>query len=300
LRGTDILRDIETARTVRNPSGLKHDKAEEAVSHLGGSLANGRSMSTRFAVVTTCHETGWQQYGRRMVDTFDQFWSADVPLYLYAEHFQPDHPRPVVCRLPEWLTAFKARHSENSRAHGLIDGSYDFHHDCVRFAHKVAAVTDAALILGTDVLIWADADIVTHAPVETNWLTSLFPSGPYVAWLEREGHYPECGFYMLRCSHPAHREIMTRWRQLYETDAVFGLAQTHDSHVLHHLILEAEREGLITTHSLSGKARQHRHPLINGPLGTRLDHLKGPRKVHGRSHNNDLMTPRLEDYWCNR
>ncbi len=215
-----------------------------------------------------------------------------MPLYLYAEQFVPDHRRPVVRGLPAWLSEFKARHAENRRAHGLVDGTYDYRQDCVRFAHKVAAVTDAAFELEADVLIWADADIVTHAPVTTDWLTTLFPAGPYIAWLERDRHYPECGFYMLRCSHPAHREVMTRWRQLYETDAVFGLPETHDSYVLQQIILEAEREGLITTHSLSGEARQHRHPSINGPLGTRLDHLKGPRKGQGRSPRTDLMTPR--------
>lgn len=233
-----------------------------------------------------------------MVETFDRFWPVDVPLYLYAEHFEPDHPRPLVRRLPGWLDEFKARHAANPRAHGLIEESYDYRQDCVRFAHKVAAVTDAALALDTDVLIWADADIVTHAPVSSDWLTTLFPLGPYIAWLDRSRHYPECGFYMLRCGHRVHREIMTRWEELYETDAVFRLAETHDSYVLQQLILEAERGGLITTHSLSGEARQHSHPFINGPLGTRLDHLKGPRKAVGRSQMSDLMTPRSEEYWC--
>ena len=251
----------------------------------------------RFAVVTTCHATGWQQYGRRMVETFEQFWPANVPLYLYAEDFQVDHSRPIARRLPQWLAEFKARHLENPRAHGLIGNSYHTRQDCVRFAHKVAAVTEAALTLEAEVLIWADADIVTHAPVETDWLRSLFPPGPYIGWLDRHEFHPECGFYMLRCSHPAHREIMARWRQLYETDAVFALAETHDSYVLQQLILEAERKGLITTHSLSGEARQHGHPLINGPLGARLDHLKGPRKELGRSRLSDLMAPRSEEYW---
>lgn len=275
---------------------LRHNNEGEAASSLGESLAHSRS--TRFAVVTTCHEVGWQQYGRRMVESFDQFWPVDVPLYLYAEDFEPDHPRPVVKRLPAWLAEFKARHAENPRVHGLIDGSYDMRQDCVRFSHKVAALTHAALTLEADVLIWADADIVTHAPVDLNWLTTLFPSGPYIAWLDRHEFHPECGFYMLRCGHPMHRELMTRWQQLYETDAVFGLAETHDSYVLQQLILDAEREGLITTSSLSGEARQYRHPLVNSPLGTRLDHLKGSRKALGRSHLSDLMKPRLEEYWC--
>ena len=253
---------------------------------------------TRFSVLTTSNAAGWQQAGHRMVETFYRFWPADIPLYFYAEQFVPNDLRPVVRQLPAWLTEFKARHAENLRAHGRVGNRYDYRQDCVRFAHKVAAVTDAALALETDVLIWADADIVTHAPVTTDWLTSLFPRGPYIAWLERDRHYPECGFYMLRCGHPAHREIMKRWQQLYETDAVLGLAQTHDSYVLQQLLLDAEREGLITMHSLSSEARQHHHSLINGPLGACLDHLKGPRKALGRSHLSDLMAPRSEEYWC--
>ena len=275
---------------------MKDQDAEDAARSLGRSVTE--AQSKRFGVLTSCHAAGWEQYGRRMVETFDRFWPADVPLYLYAEQFQPDHSRPMVRRLPAWLTEFKARHAGNARAHGLIDGNYDFRYDCVRFAHKVAAVTDAARSVEADVLVWADADIVTHAPVGTDWLTTLFPPGPYIAWLDRDQHYPECGFYMLRCSHPAHREIMTAWQQLYETDTVFEMGETHDSHVLHQLLLKAESEGLISTHSLSGETRARSHPFINGPLGTRLDHLKGPRKVLGRSPMVDLINPRLEEYWC--
>lgn len=252
----------------------------------------------RIGVVTTCHTAGWRQYGSRMVETFDQFWPTDIPLYFYAEDFKPDHPRPLTRELPGWLAEFKTRHAENPYAHGFVDGKYDFRWDCVRFAHKVAAITDAALTLNVNLLIWADSDIVTHAAVHTHWLLSLFPPGPYIAWLERDRHYPECGFYMLRCGHLAHRVMVDRFRQLYKSDAVFGLAQTHDSYVLQQIMCAAEQEGLIATHSLSGDAHQHRHPLINGPLGKCLDHLKGQRKALGRSQIADLVTPRSEEYWC--
>jgi hypothetical protein len=275
---------------------LKHDPERKSIS--AESEVLNHSHVTQFTVVTTCHAEGWQQYGRRMVETFDRFWPAGVALHFYAEDFEPCHSRPIVRRLPPWLAEFKARHAENPRAHGLTDGRYDFHHDCVRFAHKVAAVTDSAAGLETEVLIWADADTLTHAEVKTDWLTSLFPPGAYIAWLDRDGHYPECGFYMLRCSHPAHRKVMTRFRELYETDAVLGLTQTHDCYALQHVIVDAERKGLIATHSLSKEACQHRHPLINGPLGRCFDHLKGPRKAQGKSHKIDLTAPRVEEYWC--
>src|ERR1700675_4960732 len=139
---------------------IRASQPSRILSPFGGSVTKGRL--TRFVVLTTCHAAGWQLYGRRMVEPFDRFWPADVPLYLYAEQFEPDHLRPLVRPLPPWLDEFKSRHAANPRAHGLIEGGYNYRQDCVRFAHKVAAVTDAASMLEADVLIWADADIVTH------------------------------------------------------------------------------------------------------------------------------------------
>jgi hypothetical protein len=39
------------------------------------------------------------------------------------------------------------------------------------------------------------------------------------------------------------------------------------------------------------------HPLINGPLGKWIDHMKGGRKEKGKSDSKDIMVNRTEDYW---
>jgi hypothetical protein len=49
--------------------------------------------------------------------------------------------------------------------------------------------------------------------------------------------------------------------------------------------------------SLSGDAEATGHPLVNGPLGARLDHLKGKRKGVGKSMKSDLKRNRTEAYW---
>jgi hypothetical protein len=41
------------------------------------------------------------------------------------------------------------------------------------------------------------------------------------------------------------------------------------------------------------------HPLINGPLGKWIDHMKGGRKNKGKSDKKDIMVNRTEDYWKN-
>jgi len=39
------------------------------------------------------------------------------------------------------------------------------------------------------------------------------------------------------------------------------------------------------------------HPLINTVLGKWIDHMKGNRKVSGKSQRSDIMVKRTEDYW---
>lgn len=251
-------------------------------------------MGNKFTAVTTCSAAGWKEYGQRMVESFHEFWPADVGLLIYSED---ELPVPTV-QMPNWLPLFKARHIDDVRAHGLRGPRYDFRWDCVKFAHKVAAVTDAASKLDDGVLIWLDADIVTHALISEEWLTSLLPEGPYIGWLDRAHSFPECGFYMLRCSHRWHQKIMRKLAELYQNDQVFNCRETHDSFVLQKLITEWKSSGSITVHSLSGDVgRSTTHPLVNSPLAACLDHLKGPRKAEGRSRQGDLLVPRAEKYW---
>ena len=81
---------------------------------------------------------------------------------------------------------------------------------------------------------------------------------------------------------------------LYVSDKLFGLKEWHDSYAIE--IVRASVTDLRCV-SLSGDAESTGHPFVNGPLGTRLDHLKGKRKATGHSHAIDLVRPRGEGYW---
>lgn len=260
----------------------------------------------RIRVVSTCNADGWEQTGRRMAETFVQHWPAQATLEVYAEGFEPciaAYPNVIARTLPEWFEAWKLRHAQNPDAHGrnkarfgkidLRKGKpYSYRRDCVRFAHKVAALTDSALTTSAspDVpswLIMCDADVVTHAPVTIDWLSSLV-SDPrfYLAWLDRSAWYPECGFVVFNETHPAHVSFMTRFRDFYAGDHVFGLAETHDSFVLQQLVTAAcGRREFPKPFSLSGNdtARRSSHPFVYSRLAERLDHAKGKFKAGGRT-----------------
>ncbi len=259
-------------------------------------------------VITTCNAEGWQQTGRRMVETFARFWPADVHLLVYTEGFECPLMRNVRgLEFPQWFVEWKKRHALNPDAHGLDyrrnrpGKPYDFRRDCVKFAHKIAAITTAALYAEYDLMVWMDADTLTHRHVDETWLRSLMFDGqaePYMAWLDRRRLYPECGFLLFNCRHRAHRPFMTALRDLYESDRVFDLSETHDSYVLQQLVRQwAANDQMPEPVSLSGAAAASHHPFPLSELGSRLDHAKGPRKKYGRTPRHELQGKRREEYW---
>jgi len=231
-----------------------------------------------FCAVTTYAERHWAEYAQRCVETFDQHW-VDVPLLTFTDAgLEAESP---------WLAAFKKRHAHRPTA--------DYRMDAVRFSHKVAAIELAAVRCEVDVLIWIDADCVTHADVTPAWLERLLRDGDF-AYLRRAKKYPECGFMMFRRNARGLRLIEGIVDQ-YRSDRLFELPEWHDSYVIDVVRARREAVGMLRTVSLSGSGERTNHPLINGPLGEKLDHLKGPRKQTGKSHARDLKVRRGEAYW---
>lgn len=227
-----------------------------------------------FDAVTTYATKHWDSYASRCVATFEQHW-GDIPLLRYT-----DDSLEVSS---EWLPEFKARHAHRP--------TENYRFDAVRFAHKVAAIELAYRVGEGDVLIWIDADCVTHAPVDAGWLSGLLGSADF-GYLKRAKKYSETGFMMFRRG-PACDRLIASVVDLYRSDRLFDLAEWHDCWAIDHV-----RERIvINSVSLSGDAENTGHPLVNGPLGERLDHLKGKRKAAGKSMRSDLKKPRVETYW---
>lgn len=251
----------------------------------------------KFQVVTTMNAVGWEQHGRKMAQSFVRRWPDSASLTIYAEGFEPDIHGVAVRCLPIWQGDFKARHRENPRLNGHVGGRYDFRFDLVKFSHKAAALTDFGLSVNADTMIWLDADTFTHADVTTDWLSKRFPEPAYIAWLERQGGFPETGFVMFRAAHEAHRAFMTDLRDLYVSDAVLKQRELHDAFLIWELGKAMAARGEIPpVVNLSGDDWRTSHPFIHA-LGDCLDHMKGARKEEGKSRKRDFVRPRSEPYW---
>lgn len=256
------------------------------------------------AAVTTCSADGWRQYGHRMVESWLRHWPADARLVVYVEGWTaPSAPNLVQAHFPAWFLRWKMRHEGRPDAVGRDRRQnrrgvpYDFRRDCVRFAHKVAAIVDATDGLEDGLAVWLDADTLTHEPVDEAWLRGMLPAGRYLAWLERtRPSYPECGFLLFDCGSAGHSRFMDRLRALYESDAVFRLSETHDSFAISHLVASCVGAGWLPAPvDLSGSARTKHHPFPASVLGERLDHCKGARKAYGRTPKHEVS--RREGHW---
>jgi hypothetical protein len=230
-----------------------------------------------FDAVTTYAPQHWESHAKRCVESFHDYWNGMSLRQFTDEDLDVSS---------EWLPEFKKKHAWRP--------THNYRFDAVRFAHKVAAIELAYRLDDSDVLVWIDADCVTHASVDAAWLSGLLGFGEF-GYLKRTNKYPECGFMMIRRCMAMDRFI-SELVDVYQSGRIFNMAEWHDSWAIE----QVRQQMNLCCVSLSGEFEDTGHPLINGPLGARLDHLKGGRKAIGRSRPQDLKTTRNETYWSAR
>lgn len=256
-----------------------------------------------YTVITTFNAAGMAQYGQTMIDTFDLYWPASIPLIVYAEHCRPHMPSGRVRMLDLMessadLVRFKTKHANDPVANGQIAKDTrvpfkdnQFKWDAVRFSHKVFSVIHACAVIESDWIIWLDADTKTFAPVPEEFLSSICDPEAMACYLGRqEKYHSECGWVAYNRRHPDLRSFMDRWRDLYMTGDLFNLREYHDSFLFDVLRRDFQivRGTKFTNISPIVSGKGPGHPFIASDLGRYMDHMKGSkRKVLGHSLPDD-------------
>lgn len=266
-------------------------------------------MPTSKTVITTMSQSGYGQYGKRMIETFDKYWPQSIKLQVYYE-WMPTNK--TFSDRVEWidinyacpkLLEFKQRHKSNPHANGIKpgtdpNGKYSYLWDAVKFAHKSYCVSHAALNADSDLVVWLDADVVTHSDVPEGFIESLLPKNSYCAYLGRQKIYPECGFVIYDTRSDYNQQFMQDWQDLYRTDALFEETEYHDSYLFWVLQKKYTERGMQSFNISEGHPHiPGGHVFINSPLGAYMDHLKGARKIQGRSKRTDIYRPHQNQYW---
>lgn len=266
----------------------------------------------KYAVVTTFNQLGYDNYAQRMIKTFLKYWPSDVQLIVYSENCQVQESATNLSVVDlesasSELVAFKAKWSKVPRATGDVsddpvrsrrkDAGKGFKWDAVRFAHKVYAIFHAAKNTNAQWLLWMDADMVCHAPVSNSVLRQMCSPNFDLCFLGRQGKYSECGLYALNLASDATKNFLQQFQNMYDhaEQGIFTLMEWHDSFVFDAVRSRTQLRELDWS---QGLIRGEGHPLINSTWGAYLDHLKGDRKLHGRSKAKDLRIVRKEPYWA--
>lgn len=233
-------------------------------------------------VVTGFSPTGYEQYGKRFLETFDRYWPKSVDLLVYAEEEVPV-PRGEFRDLfsIEGCASFIESYRDDPAANGLmpslswkqkeIEGGYSFRFDAWKFCRQ-GFIPFAAAQGRTGILIWLDADVVTFAPVPEGFAESLV-SAP-VAYLGRAPKHSEIGFMGFRL--PEALPVLERFRDHYATGSVFSLREWHSAYVFDRALMDSGVASVDLTPGGSG------HVWRQSPLAAYTEHLKGPaRKARG-------------------
>jgi hypothetical protein len=273
-------------------------------------------------VITTFHPDGYTKYGQRFLESFAKNVDPRIKLLVYAEGILPQNPdtrRIEILNaekaLPK-LQAFKEKYKDDPKANGIPpddikarrprDWDKKFKWDAVRFANKTYAVFDACTKC-RDWVVWMDADSYIHSTWRYEDFIALLPKDKWITYVGRgkgSQTWPECGFYGLNLNQNICKAFIKEFELFYEKaeEGIFTLEEWHDSYVFGHILNKMKGLGSVLDYSADmylneAKTGGGGHPLINGPLGKFMDHMKGGRKDTGKSRQKDLMVNRTEDYW---
>jgi hypothetical protein len=240
-------------------------------------------------IVTSFGPKGFEEYGRRFIETFIEHW-PDERLTVYHEgEVLPEFPRDErveyrdLLTLPGFIEYGRLVAESDPVYRGMLRGKegpvYNFRFDVYKFFRKIFAIThyDAEAII-PELFAWVDADVVFKQRVPDGFLRTLLGGKP-IAHLGRPGLHSECGFIAWDPMAPKHNEFMRTYGQLYWSGAVRYLAEWHDSWAFDFVLTLLE----IPSRNLA-KGCDPNHPFVYSQLGLYMDHLKGPeRKARGSS-----------------
>lgn len=264
----------------------------------------------KYTVITTFHQAGLEQYGQRMIDTFEQHWPSSVDLIVCAENCQPKTARSNT-QVVDLMTqsadclAFVERHRNNPLAHAqagppdVFNPLKAFRWNAVRFCYKVFSVALCADRVPSGWMIWLDADSHTHTAVPESWLNQVCPPDAMISYLGRgEKYHSECGWVAYNLDHPKTRQFIKDFVDMYRTDAIFNEREWHDSYiwdVIRKRYKDTNRffnlNPSVDDKGLAG------HPFINSELGRYMDHVKGKRKNEGHSKAKEVVLHHDHPYW---
>lgn len=253
----------------------------------------------KFLIITAFSQSGFDQYGRKMIVSFDRLLPGNIRIAVCHEFnevpFELTSKRFIPINRSIMITELKA-FSAKCRLRPTIAGAYNYRFDAEKFAYKSYSMHYMLALFAktAERIYWMDGDTVAHESLTQEWLMSLLPDNYLSSYLGRTGFHSETGFLGFSPLHPEYYKFIRDFKNHYDSGEIFNLDGFTDCDVYD------KCRGMRTPsmfYNLSPGASAASHPFVNSILGERLDHLKGNRKTAGRSRKVDLSVERNGEYW---
>jgi hypothetical protein len=169
-----------------------------------------------------------------------------------------------------------------------------------KFAKKAYAQLWVLENVEADYVHYIDADLYTHKPFTLDIIEKLLKRNPLVAFTPRwwrkgmsmpdvvktksygkKGH-TETGYMIWNKNHEYFQEWINRYKSCYDNDVIFEFDGWHDCAAFDYATMTLMLEHNVEVADIGFGTRSN-HPLVSGPLGKYLDHMKGNRKFVGFS-----------------
>lgn len=245
-------------------------------------------MSEKIMCVTTFSDKGYEEYGKKMVKTFNQYWDRNIELMVFSDS-PISLPSARVHNFllndyPE-IQAFTERHKNNPVAHGKqptlfwqnkeLKTGYSFRFDAVRFHYSAMVPLYAAKILmennNTGILIFLDGDVITTAKINPYWVEKIIiPNKKNISYLGREGNKStETGFVAYRL--PKAMRFLQTYHDVYANDEIFTMGETANGYIFDKVL----NTGIIIKRKNLTPNEKRSHVWLLSPLKEKMIHLKG-------------------------
>lgn len=241
-------------------------------------------------LTTTMTLYGYNQFGKKFIETFQEMWPKSHVLHVACEGFLPESEGNVIywdLMEDPGMKAFKEFCSQDALTRGWINNRYWYQMDALKWSHRIFAQN---VDCDAPIFVNIDADIITHSPVHEDFVESLLGDCD-LAYMPRRNLYSECSFVVYRM--PQMAGFIRDHMKWYLKGKVFELEGWTDCHIFDAMLSQSKVKARNINHGLPWTP----HPFVNGPLGAYMDHKKGKRKEEGRSRKGDLIVDRQEQYW---
>ncbi|MAF44164.1 MAG: hypothetical protein CMI54_08420 [Parcubacteria group bacterium] len=267
-------------------------------------------MTAKINVITSFSEEGWKDYAQKMVNSAAEHWGPTLHLTAFYHDFDllscnPVKSPNITYRNLNEITDMLEFRESHKRYDGTLGGDmpYNWKHDCIKFSHKVFALTEFAFELCADSkkpgwLVWLDADTTTDRRFTIEDMESCLPAKAELVYLGRQSfEYSETSFVGFNLNHRPAVDLLGDLRGQYISGEVLNYREWHDGFIFERLLIIYNAHGM-KSHDWTGHIKdiksmtKGKQAFDQAPIGKFMTHFKGKKKkLYKDKHSEDMVMP---------